>query len=365
MNLRIRLLMINYRFKKGVNEEFSKTLRGRVNNYFKLNKVNPKANSVMIGKTLLSFGIYMTIYFSIVFGDFHNLILLFFLWIVLGLGQAVIGMTIMHDLVHGAYTKNKYIYFLLQIPVILIGVESLIWKIEHNVLHHNFTNIEGIDQDIHPRFVFRFSENQPKKWFHKYQHLYATFIYGLMIIEWVTVKDFMKVIKYRKEGLIKTNKEAIYTTVSILLKKGIFYFVFLIIPLMYMDLPPITIISMFVTMLVVSGVVLTIIFQLAHVVPACEFIKQDDETFKKNWHIHQMLTTSNFSIGNKFITHFVGSLNYQIEHHLFPNICHVHYPSISKIVRQTADEYEIPYHSKKTIFAAISDHYKLLKQLGA
>lgn len=357
--------MINYRFDIGVDEQFANTLKSRVNSYFKTNNVDPKANSVMVWKTLLSFSLYASIYFAIIFGFTHNLILYYCLWILLGLGQAFIGMTLMHDLVHGAYTKNKFIYYFLQIPVILIGVESLIWKIEHNVLHHNYTNIDGIDQDIHPRFVFRFSENQPRKWFHKYQHIYATFIYGLMIIEWVTVKDFIKVIKYRKEGFIKTNKEAFFTTLSILIKKAIFYAVFLIFPLIYIDLPSGVIVSMFITMLVVSGIVLTIIFQTAHVVSACSFFNIDDDSFKKSWHVHQMLTTANFSIGNKFITYLVGSLNYQIEHHLFPNICHVHYPSISEIVKTTALEFGIPYYSNKTIFAAVYEHYKHLKELGS
>jgi len=273
-------------------------------------------------------------------------------------------MTLMHDLVHGALTKSKPLYNLLQIPVILIGVESLIWKIEHNLLHHNYTNIEGIDQDIHPRYVFRFSTNQPRKWFHKYQHIYATLIYGLMIIEWVTIKDFVKVIKYRKTGLIKTNKEAILTTISITIKKAIFYLVFLIIPLKVMPFPPLYITIMFITMLVISGIVLTIIFQIAHVVPSCAFIENDDNSYKETWHVHQMLTTSNFSIGNKFITYVLGSLNYQIEHHLFPSICHVYYPEISEIVRATAVEFGIPYYTKKTIWDAVSAHYSHLKTLG-
>jgi linoleoyl-CoA desaturase len=356
--------MKGIKFSKNIDTEFSRTINQRVNTYFNENQLSRKANHAMILKSLVIFSVFVLTYATIIFGNISNLPILFFLWAMLGLGQSLIGMSIMHDTLHGSYTKNKFANLLLQLPVMLIGVEPKIWKIEHNIIHHTYTNVEGVDQDIDSRHVFRFTANQPKKWFHAYQHIYSTFIYGLLIIEWMTIKDILKTIKYYRMRYLKSRKEMFFLILSITVKKSIFYILFLIIPLKLLAFPSIVIFGMFITMLVVAGILLTIIFQLAHVVPKSEVESNIENLSNKNWHIHQMHTTSNFAHGNKIITYLVGGLNYQIEHHLFPNICHVHYPAISGIVKQTAEEFNIPYNIENTFFGAIKSHYRLLKGFG-
>ena len=355
---------IDYSFSNSENVEFVKTLNQRVNNYFVSNKISKNANSKMFTKTIITFGFYVGIYLTILFSGITNLLVIFVLWAMLGIGQALVGMCVMHDKVHGSYTKNSLTNILLEIPIIAIGVESIIWSIEHNFMHHNYTNVEGLDQDIHPRVVFRFSKNQPKLWFHRFQHIYATFFYGLLIIEWMTVKDYLKVIKYRKLGFFKTNWKAWKVAMIITLKKSIFFLIFLVIPLMFMPFSPILICLMFLTMLVVAGIAMTIVFQTAHVVPNADFVEQEDQKEKESWHMHQLRTTSNFAKGNKWVTYLTGGLNYQIEHHLFPGICHTHYPELAKIVKSTTDEYQMPYHSYRSIGEAVGMHYSLLKTLG-
>lgn len=357
--------MIYHQFSKEGERSFAGTVKARVNAYFDDNNIDRNANVIMVSKSIFAFGFYCSIYFTIILGDISSIPILFCLWAALGLGQALIGMTTMHDLLHGSYSKKKFINILKEIPVIAVGVESKIWQIEHNFLHHNFTNIEGLDQDIANRFVFRFTANQPRRWFHRYQHLYATFVYGLLIIEWLTIKDFVKIILFRKRDLIKTNWKAVLTMLSVIIKKGIFYFVFLIIPLQTLDFQPYIVVLMFLTMIVLAGVTLTIIFQTAHVTPNCSMHPENMGMTEDNWYVHQMLTTSNFSVGNKRTAYLVGSLNYQIEHHLFPEVCHVHYGDISGIVRETAKEFGLPYYAEKSFWNAISKHYGLLKELGA
>ena len=166
---------IEYKFSKTDNNVFGKAVNARVKEFFVKENIDRLADRDMILKTLVSFGFYMGIYFLILFGGVPNIFVLLFLWVLLGLGQGFVGMCIMHDKVHGAYAKNWWGNLLLEIPVIAIGVESLIWKIEHNIMHHNYTNVDGLDQDIYHRVVFRFSKHQSKRWFHRYQHIYATF----------------------------------------------------------------------------------------------------------------------------------------------------------------------------------------------
>jgi linoleoyl-CoA desaturase len=353
--------MINYNFSHNQDLAFYNELRTEVNYHFVKNGITRKANNLMRLKSVIFFSLYVSLYLLILIGGITNVTGLFICWALLGIGQALLGMNIMHDTVHEAYTANSLAKYVLQIPIILIGVESKIWRIEHNILHHTYTNIEGLDQDIHPRFFFRFSANQKKRWFHKYQHLYATLLYGFLIIEWLTVKDFIKIYKYFKQGIIKTKMEAIRVILSILCKKSIFYLVFLLLPLWILPYPAATIALMFLTMIVIAGIIMTVIFQLAHVVPNTAFISQNDSEIAKNWHIHQMLTTANFATNNRVVTYLLGGLNYQIENHL----CHVHYPSIAIIVRSTAQKFNIPYIENSTFSGAIKSHYHLLQRLGS
>ncbi len=351
-------------YSKSVDQEFSKTLNSRVKSYFKDRGIDPKAEQTMVVKSLVLFGMYLAIYLLILFGGISNLPILFFLWALLGLGQSFIGMSIMHDTVHGAYTNNRLVTILLQVPIIAVGVEPIIWNIEHNVLHHTYPNVEGIDQDIHPRFVFRFSQHQPLKWYHSYQHIYATFIYGLLIIEWITVKDFMKVIKYHRMRFFKSYQQSSSVALIILVKKLLFYGVFLVIPIYLLPFSPILIVAMFLTMLVVAGISMTIVFQLAHVVATSHFEDNSSNLATKNWHVHQLETTCDFAHQNNLLSYLIGGLNFQIEHHLFPHICHVHYPAIAEIVQQTAAEFGVTYHYKRTFWGAIKAHYGHLRKLG-
>jgi linoleoyl-CoA desaturase len=221
-----------------------------------------------------------------------------------------------------------------------------------------------MDHDIHHRFVFRFSENQPKRWFHRFQHLYAPFIYGMLLFEWLTIKDFVKVIQYRRRRLIQTDKEAMILFVQILLKKTAFHVIFLGIPLFALNVNPWLISLGYASMLVCGGFFMTMVFQLAHIVPDVRFVPNNQESIEENWFVYQLQTTSNFANHQAMVSTLIGGLNYQIEHHLFPSICHVHYPKIAPIVKKTADEFGVPYHALPTVGSAIRAHFKLLKSLG-
>ena len=355
--------MVRYRFSKEINKEFSKTLRSRVNGYFKDNGINPRANQKMVLKSLLITGFYLGVYAIVLFSGITNIYAMFGLWFLLGVGQTFIGTAVMHDVLHGSFSKNKLVNTLMELPIIAIGVEPTIWKIQHNVLHHTYTNIEHADEDIASRYVLRMTENQPRKWFHKYQQYYATFLYSLLTIIWMTAKDFIKLNTYYKENLI-TPKKAAFTFLNIIFRRVVFYTMFLVIPLYTLDFTPFQIVMMFLTMLLTSGLALSIIFQTAHVLQECVTMEQNEELIEENWYVHQLMTTSNYAPKSKWITYFFGCLNFQVEHHLFPNISHVYYPEISKIVKATAKEYGIPYNSIDTFGGAIKSHYGMLKQLG-
>lgn len=358
--------MVNYKFSREINAAFARTLKRRVNAYFVENNLSKNANSQMVTKTIIGLSYYFSIYFIIIFGGINHVPTLFVLWVMMGIGQAFIGTGVMHDVLHGSYTKSKHINNLMQLAIIAIGVEPSTWKIQHNVLHHSYTNVEDADEDIAPRYVLRFTVNQPRRWFHRFQHIYVSFFYSIPIIIWVTAKDFIKLHKYKSLGLIRSDSKFRKMYVGTIFRKLVYLFFFLLIPIYALEVSAGLVICMFLTQLVVTGIILSAIFQTAHIIPSCDIIDLEDgeEVIKENWLVHQLLTTTNYAMKNKFITWFFGSLNYQVEHHLFPNICHIHYPAIAPIVQATTAEYGIPYHAERTFTDAVVKHYKLLKDLG-
>ena len=356
--------MIRYTFSREINAQFAKTLKQRVNDYFKENNLSKNANKEMVTKTIIGLSYYLGLYFIIVFGGITNIPLLFMLWMMMGVGQAFLGTSVMHDVLHGSYSKDKKVNNLMLLSVIAIGVEPITWKIQHNVLHHSYTNIEDADEDIAPRFVLRFTSNQPRRWFHRFQYIYVLFFYSIPIIIWVTLKDFIKIYKYTSLGLIKKGQELWKTLFLTIVRKIIYLFFFLYIPIVALSLPVGLVILMYISQLLVTGMILSLIFQTAHIISSCDILEQEESKVEENWSVHQLLTTTNYAMDNKLLTWYFGSLNHQVEHHLFPDICHVHYPQLAPIVQKTAAEFGIPYNVENTFTDAVIGHFKLLKDLG-
>ncbi|MEO9967716.1 MAG: acyl-CoA desaturase [Reichenbachiella sp.] len=356
--------MIRYKFSKKQDLEFTATLKSRVNAYFQENGLNRDANSKMVIKSICLFTWYLTPYFILIFGGITSIPVLLSLWVIMGLGKAFIGTAVMHDSLHGSYSKSKTVNFWMGLSAMLIGVDSLIWKIQHNVLHHTYTNIEDTDEDILPRIVFRFSRNQPKKWFHRFQHIYAPLFYCVPLLEWLTTKDFLKAFDYKKMKLIKPGAEFRKEFAAIVLRK-MFYYVFLVaVPMWLIPIPAWMTMVMILVSSGVTGIMLAMIFQTAHVVPSAAFYKVEGEEVDHSWTAHQLLTTCNYGMNDKVLSWLVGGLNFQIEHHLFPDVCHVHYPQLAPIVQQTTSEFGIPYYAVDTFGDAVASHFHMLKELG-
>ena len=356
--------MIRYKFSKSINKEFSNTLKLRVNEYFKDNNLSRNANSLMTIKSVMALSIYLIPYSLIIFGGFTSLPLLFGLWMIMGLGMSFIGTGIMHDALHGSYSKNPSLNNLIGFCTLIVGVDPRIWQLQHNVLHHTYTNIEHADEDIEPRKVLRMSPNQDYYKFHKFQFLYAPLFYSIFTLVWVFYKDYYKVYSYRRKGLIKTKDEFNGLLRQIISRKIFYYLTIIALPMYVIDLPFWQVFLMFMSMHMVSGLFLALVFQTAHVMPTTKFFDLKDEVIEENWMVHQLLTTTNFAPKNKILTWFLGGLNYQVEHHLFPNICHIHYPKLSEVIKKTVVEYNLPYNSEKSFTSAILSHFKMLKSLG-
>lgn len=346
--------------------DFFSTLNQRVNDYFKTNNISRYANTEMKVKTVAMYLFYLVPYFLIITGVVTNLWLMWALCLVMGIGIGGIGLSIMHDANHGGYSRKPWVNKLLGFSLNLVGGNAFNWKVQHNVLHHTYTNIHDVDEDISPRGILRMTPHGEWKFFHRFQHLYAWFFYGLLTLVWVLVKDFVRLVRYHKDGLVKKQKANIVTEWAILLASKLFYaFYIFVLPMWLLPLAWWQVAIGFLSMHYLGGFILAIIFQPAHVIEGTEYPMPDGKGKMENsWAVHQLLTTTNFANDNRLLNWYVGGLNFQVEHHLFPNICHVHYRKLSPIVRQTAQEFGLPYKSQPTFLGAIKGHARLLKQLG-
>ncbi len=353
------------KFAKNLNVEFNKALNERVSAYFSQRNISKHANFNMVFKTIFMLLSYFVPFILSFFTE--SIILTLVLWFISGLGMAGIGLSVMHDANHGAYSSNQKVNNFVGAVLNLLGGNPTNWKIQHNVLHHTFTNVEGFDEDIDaPIKLLRFSPHTEWRPVHKYQYLYAWFLYSFMTIMWFMTKDYKQARRYSKMGLVKSQGRSLVSHwISIIVGKMIFATIFLVLPLFFAPVFWPYVLLGFVIMQFVSGTILALVFQPAHVIPDTTFenpgASGDIEADVK---VHQLLTTANYGVRSKWFTWLVGGLNFQVEHHLFPTICHVHYRGISEIVRKTAMEYNIPYHSNRTFFSALKAHGKMLKILG-
>jgi linoleoyl-CoA desaturase len=355
----------NITFSKSHNIDFYKTLQGRVNNYFKENDRSRYANTNMVVKTIFMVALY-TVPFVLMMTVFENPALIFMCWVLMGFGMAGIGLSVMHDANHGAYSKNKTVNKLLGMLIYFLGGSDVNWRIQHNVLHHTYTNVTGIDEDINPGKVMRFSPHEERLKLHKYQHMYAWFFYGLMTLMWCTVKDYRQAFRYEKMDLMKTQGITFgRLLVEIFLSKLLYFGIFLVLPLIFLPSAWWVTSLSFLLMHFITGLILAMIFQPAHVVPSSNYLLPNDSgDIEADWAVNQLFNTANFAPKARVLSWYCGGLNYQIEHHLFPNICHVHYKKIANIVKDTAEEYNLPYISQKTFADALREHTRMLRDLG-
>ena len=345
--------------------DFTTTMNKRVNAYFKENQLGRHANTEMVIKSIVMLALYFGPLALILTGMITGVSTTLALVVVMSFGLAGIGLSVMHDGNHGAYSSKRWVNTLIGYSLNLIGANSFNWKIQHNVLHHTHTNIYGADEDVSSHGILRFTPHSEWRWFHRYQFVYAWFLYGLMTLSWMFYKDFRQLYLYHHQGLIKGRTNPKREWVILISTKIIYLSYILLLPILltpwiwWQVLLGIAIIHY------ITGFLLAIVFQPAHVIMGSEFPVPDNQGSPRDIRtIHQLRTTTNFANKSRWFTWLVGGLNFQIEHHLYPSICHVHYRKIAPIVQATAHDFNLPYKTVPSFLAALKGHMQLLKLLG-
>lgn len=351
------------RFNRKANQEFARTLRSRVNQYFEDNKLARTGDWRLALKAVFMFTLYLAPFGLLLATDLSW-------WAYLtcsaamGFGVAGIGLAVMHEANHGSFSPYKWLNNMLGYSLNLIGGNSLSWRIQHNVLHHSFTNVSGFDEDLEAGNIMRFTPSIPWKKHHRGQHIYGWFLYSFMTISWVLLKDFKRIKVYRDRGLLDAQGVNYNSAVAFIAISKVLYLAYIIGLPIAAGYSPLLVVGGFLLMHLLGGLLLAMIFQPAHVMEGHTFVDENTLELEGCYESHQLSTTTNFGAKNVLLTWYCGGLNFQIEHHIFPGISHVHYPAIAPIVEQTAREFDLPYRSIPTFRGALAFHQNTMRKLG-
>lgn len=341
-----------------INREFT----GRVNDYFKEKDLLRVGNSKVYFKAGILVAAYIILYIHLVF--FTPLY-----WVaipecvLLGILTASIGFNLMHDGAHGSFSKSATLNRVAALSLDFLGASSFMWNTKHNVLHHAYTNIDGVDDDIDAKPFLRLAKTQKYYKIYRYQYIYFWGLYSFLYLFWVFFTDYKKYFSH-KIGTVRLPKLKMKDHITFWGFKVLYIFLFIGLPMyMWGFLPWLTGFLIFAG---IAGLLLSMVFQLAHTVNETSFPMpiQPANKLEDEWMVHELKTTADFATKNKFITWWLGGLNFQIEHHLFSKISHIHYPAICKIVRQTCFDLGLPYIEHPKLSLAIKSHIIYLKRLG-
>lgn len=340
---------------------FHRELRRRVDDYFVHSGRKQRDNARMYLKTAIILTSFFASYVLLVFVAatwWQGLLLS----VALGITTAQIGFNIQHDAGHQAYSERRSINKWMARTLDLVGGSSYIWHWKHAHFHHTYVNIDGYDSDINLGALARFSPQQRRYWHHRWQHIYLWMLYGFTVVSWHLHDDFRDILTATigKHSIPRPRGKDLLIFV---LGKVIFFSLAFGLPLAFHSIS--AVLLYYTVVAVVAGLLLALVFQLAHVVEEASFPSPNEPgRMDTPWAVHQIETTVNFSRDNWLITWLVGGLNFQIEHHLFPRICHIHYPAISRVVEATCLEYGIPYRANRSFGAGIASHYRWLRWMG-
>ena len=340
---------------------FFQSLKKSVDHYFVSNGIKRTGNIKLFLKTIILIPLAIAMYVYLLSASYPAIGGIV-LSLVLGLVLVSIAFNVMHDACHGSYSSKKWVNELLSLTMNALGSNAFIWKIKHNIIHHTYTNVDGIDDDIAKSPVLRLCPTQ--KWMpaHRYQFIYMFLVYSLSTILWVLLTDTAKY--FAKKIVVTEMKISLKEHIIFWVSKGLYIFFYVALPIALVGWQAWLVGYLIVN--VTMGLTLALVFQLAHVVEKTSFEEagESHKMIEAEWAIHEINTTANFAPKSKIISWFVGGLNFQVEHHLFPRVSHVHYPALSKIVQEQCAQFNLPYHYYSTMTEAVFSHIRVMKQLG-
>jgi len=339
---------------------FPKVLRRRIDDFFSDGNISPKADRTMwvkiaVGLAVLA-GSWIALY--ALKPDSWRFVGLYLLN---ALAQTFLLLNIAHDSNHNAISSVRAVNNALNYVFDVCGINSYMWRILHHRGHHSCINLYGEDDALTGRSVLRFTPHEPRARLHRVQHIYALFFYALFSLDYVFLRDF-ECFFFPSHEYLKQKKHPAREYIILFAGKGFYLTYMLILPVVLLGKSPLLVLLAFVLAHVIIGLTVSLVFQTTHTVDSTYF--PSDRSEFDNWIYHIFATTADYATTNPLVGWLAGGLNHHIVHHLCPYVCHTHYAPLSRIVKETAEEYGIPYRQHPTMRQAIKHHLILLKQLG-
>src|SRR5579872_3350215 len=345
------------------NHTFFQSVKRSVDAYFETQKLKRTGNWKLYLKAWILIPAALGIYLFLLLGHYGWLpgILASVLF---GLLLVCIAFNVMHDACHNSFSEKKWVNKLMGLSMNALGSNAFIWKIKHNVIHHTYTNVDGIDDDIANGPLLRQCTSQKWMPIHRFQFLYMFVLYGISTLSWALGTDFARYFR-KKIHHTPINRISVKEHVVFWASKLLYAFFYALLPIYILGWQ--TWLIGFLVINITMGLSLSVVFQLAHIVEKTTFevASGTQKVIDSEWAIHEIRTTSDFAPENKIISWLVGGLNFQVEHHLFPQISHIHYQALSKIVRQQCEVFGLPYNYYPSARQALYSHIRLMKRLGS
>lgn len=283
----------------------------------------------------------------------------------MGLAAAAVGFNLFHDASHGAFAKNKKLNDIFAVfTCAILGPSRFMWHQKHHVFHHRFTNLHEWDDDIETRGFLRLSPDQPFRPWHRIQVVIWPLAYAISTIEWFFIKDFKQYFTGQVNSYLLLPKMSVAQHIEFWMTKILYVFLFGFVPIYVLGFWPALV--ALVLFHFTFGLVLTAVFQLAHMNDKVEYPKVTPNlSVEDEWAAHQLRTTINFAPNSAMLRWYLGGMNYQIEHHLFSGLHHRYYAVIAATVRETAIEFGLPYKVYPSWAAAFVGHMRNMNRLAS
>lgn len=344
------------KYRKPIESEF-KNLRKEVTHLVK--QLEPQKQKMIRIKAILFPFLYFGTYALLLSHGSHGPIF-YLCFALMGFFLLLNFLNLIHDAVHEVIFRSRFLNKMYVYFFDVLGANSYIWKIRHIQLHHSFPNIMGWDSDFEQSLIVRVFPQSAYKKIHRYQHLYLPFFYPLYLFNWLLVRDFKDFFSSRAI-VQKVTEIPRREYVKLFFFKGFFLIYTLLIPKLVLGLPWGTILLGFVIMVFTASVFSLLVLLSPHANIHSQFPEQqEDGSMPFSWFMHQLQCTNDVSNDNFFIRFFMGSFNYHIAHHLFPNINHTYYPEVTKVIERFSLEHDLPYR-KMSLVNSLKGHYMLLK----
>jgi linoleoyl-CoA desaturase len=339
---------------------FPKVLRRRLDSYFADQNLSPKANFAMWFKIACGLAVLAASWTTLYLfrpGSWKFVAL----YLLGGLAQTFLLLNIAHDSNHNAISSRPLVNKTLNYVFDLCGISSYMWRILHHRGHHSCINLHGEDDALSGRGIFRFTPHEVRSPLHRFQHIYALFVYALFSLDYVFFRDF-QCFFFPIHGYLKRTSHPLREYTILFAGKAFYISYMLVLPVLVLRQSPLLVAGSFLLVHVIVGLSVTLVFQTTHTIDSTYFPADRSEFDNGVYHI--FATTADYATESSLVGWLAGGLNHHIVHHLCPFVCHTHYPSLTRIVRETAEEFGVPYRQHPTMTQAVWHHLILLKQLG-